>query len=629
MASDLLLRARLTMDSNNWSQGLRTAGAGVKTFSSVVQREMRGLQSLATSTAGKLAGVGFGFSAASMLRDSAMLDKGLNRIGNTSGSTALQIAGMRSELHKYAIETGTNVDTLRSGVASLVGSGLTLRESQNSMIGINRTMAVTGASAETLSASLSVASQSFGFDLGKAGQAQLVLDKMAVAADLGSAEVESLGGIFARVGVNAQSAGFSIDKTLALVEGLSKYEKNADRLSTLTDSTLRVFTNQEYMKNAQKASGVKFFTEGGMRRDPLAILDDLKKRMDKMKTDAQRESFLSKMLGGADMDTVRGFRMLTTGTMLNDIRGFSGKIESASGKIASALPGALANSVNQAGRLQAVLFKTADGFGQRINGAITTGLKKLIDDKANGGLGLSGEKLVGGAAVGTLAAYAGSRALKGAAGRFLGGTAGLASGVAMGTALEKAGAATPVFIVGAAPGLFSSSVDGVGLRGAAGGTAGGAAAARVGGLRLLGARAALAGGSSVLGAGGLASAGAGGLATVVGGVGLAGAGGAAIGYGAHKAATSNDYTRPLVEFGTRPMNEMLLRLMALVGNKDATGIMADRERQKVDVGVGLDVRVTDTRVTVTSSGVRSDGNVTSVNTRSGPPVGVMMREGRR
>lgn len=627
MASDLLLRARLTMDSNNWSQGLRSAGAGMKSFTSLAHREMRGLQSLATSTAGKIAGLGFGLSAGSMLRESAMLDKGLNRIGNTSGATAQEIAGMRSELHKYAIETGTSVDTLRSGVASLVGSGLSLREAQNSMIGINRTMVVTGASAETLSGALAVASQSFGFDLGAAGQAQLVLDKMAVAADLGSAEVESLSGLFARVGVNAKSAGFTIDNTLGLIEGLSKYEKNGDRLGTLTDSTLRVFTNNEYMKTAQKASGVKFFTEGGMRRDPLAILEDLRKRMNTMTNDAQRESFLSKILGGADMDTVRGFRMLTTGTMLEDIRAFSTKIENANGKIASSLGGSLNNSVVQAGRLQAVLFKAADGFGERLNGAITTGIKKLIDEKENGGLGLTGGQLVGTAAAGTVAAYVGGRALKGAAGRFLGGTAGLSSGIAMGTALEKAGAATPVFVVGAAPGLFggggalASAGGGGGLAAAGGGAAAGGA------LRGWGARMLAYGGVSV---GGLAGAGtAGSAGALVGGVGLAAAGGAAVGYGAHKAATSNDYTRPLVEFGTRPMNEMLLRLMALVGNKDATGIMADRERQKVDVGVGLDVRVTDTRVTVTSSGVRSDGNVTSVNTSSRPNVGVMMREGRR
>ena len=80
-------------------------------------------------------------------------------------------------------------------------------------------------------------------------------------ARLGNAELENLPDIFARVGGNAKAANFNLDQTLALVELLSKSEPQAERLATLVDSTMRVFTNMRYMKEAQKATGIGFYDE--------------------------------------------------------------------------------------------------------------------------------------------------------------------------------------------------------------------------------------------------------------------------------------------------------------------------------------------------------------------------------
>ena len=67
-------------------------------------------------------------------------------------------------------------------------------------------MAVTGASAETLASGMTVAAQSFGFDLSDLKTAKLMLDQMYAAGNLGNAELENLADIFARVGNNAKTA---------------------------------------------------------------------------------------------------------------------------------------------------------------------------------------------------------------------------------------------------------------------------------------------------------------------------------------------------------------------------------------------------------------------------------------
>ena len=92
--------------------------------------------------------------------------------------------------------------------------------------------------------------------------------------------------------------------------------------------------------------------------------------------------------------------------------------------------------------------------------------------------------------------------------------------------------------------------------------------------------------------------------------------------------TSNRYTRAAFEFSTRPMNELTMRILAALGNKDAKGIVADRERQQ-KMDATINVRVTDTRTTATVGQVNFTGGPVAVRSSSGPPVGVMMREGRR
>ncbi len=587
----------------------------------MARREMGALRDFMRSTAGRLAGLAGGVTVAGEMMRSAKMDQSLARVGIAADLSLTQVSSLRSELLKLGRESGESISDLEEAASSLFAQGLGYDSVTNAIASINKTLPMTTASANSLSDALGVTSTAFGFDLSEAGKAQELLDKMAMAGNQASAELHDLAPLVSRVGVNAKAGGFGFEQMLGFLEGLSEIEKNPERLGTLADSTLRLFTNAKYLKDAQKSTGVKFFDTDGSRRDPLIVLGEIKKRMDRMRTDAQREAFLSKAFGNTDLDTIKGLRTLLSGDMLTKVGTYTSNIGNGIGTVEKSLPRALDNAVSQSGRLKNTLISAADGFAQKLNAGITGGIQKLIDSKEQGGLGLSGEQLMYGSAGGLAAAYVGGRMLKGAAGKLLGGTAGLAGGVAMGQALEKAGAAMPVFVVGAAPGVFSGG--GVGGIGAAGGGAAGGAA--LGGAKKWLARGLLAGGSSV---GSLAGAGATGAATVAGGVTLAAAGGALVGTAAQKAATSNRYTRPLFEMSTRPQNEVIMRVLAALGNKDAKGIMADRARQQ-KMDATINVRVTDTRTTATVGQVNFTGGPVAVRSSSGPPVGVMMREGRR
>lgn len=576
MASPLTLAGRLTLDPSSWNNGLGNAQQKTRGFAGSVRRELSELGRFLTSTGGKLATYGASFAVGAQLVKSAGLDKTLTQIGQTAGASRDQVKRLRGELFQMSGQTGRSNDDLTQGFNILVQSGLQWNESRATLGAINKTMAVTGAQAETLAGSLGVASTAFQFDLSKPKLALGILDKMTVAGRLGNAELENLGSIFSRVGVNAKGAGFGFDQTLAFIEGLSMIERQPERLATLADSTMRLFTNARYMAAAQKASGVRFFDKAsGDRRDPLQILADLKKRMDAMKTDAQREGFLSKAFGNADQDTIKGLRTLLSGDSLAKVTQFTAQIGNAGGTIERDLPAAIANAVDQTGRLKARLKDAADAFAQPINAVYSKLISKALGDGGKDS-GLSNAGLIGGG-IGVLAGgYLIKRLLGGLAGRILGSAGSLAGGVAMGTALEKAGAATPVFVVGAAPGLFG----GGGVGGVAGDAAVGAIAARV--VRIGAVRAALSGAP----VGALAASGAAGAATVGAGVLAAGAGGYGIGTGLYNLSERTASGRKQNE----DIGRAIAKVLAFFGNDNA------KEALKLDVDVNVNDNLTTARV---------------------------------
>lgn len=421
LAGNLQNRAR------QYSQALtgmaRQANGAFNNLRSAAATAGRGLDQLAGRYTAGIAGLGLTYKATRAIMDSAQLDKFLARVAITGEASAQQAASLRTELYEMSRQTGRPMQDLLEGFYGLIQAGQSWSEALGTIRAINPAMAVTGASADTLASSMTVAAQAFKFDLADVKVATLVLDQMTQAGVEGNAELEDLSSIFARVGNNAKTAGLSFSQTLAFIERLSDVEKNPERLSTLADSTLRLFTNNSYMKEAAKATGVKFYDAKGQRREAFDVLKDIRNEYRRLfKTDKERDKAFASAFGKTDLDTQRGLRILFDGSKLEDLEATTSKIENASGTISNGLSGAINNSVDQVGRLKEKLGEAADSFAQPINAVITDGINKLLaDDKISGKEMLVGAGAAGLAGFGALKLVA--KGLQSAGGRFAGGMA--------------------------------------------------------------------------------------------------------------------------------------------------------------------------------------------------------------
>lgn len=473
MSKDLNLAMRISADVTRLMGGLAKGEGGLRKFGNAAKQEMAALGRFAGSVEGRMAQLGLSVSVVAAGLQSARLDKDLKQLQLTAGATAAQADVLRKSWMDAQVATGQGVDELKSGSDALVAAGLSIQEANAAVLPMAETMAVAKTNATALGQAMGVAGKMFNIDLSNTQEASLLLDKMVVAGRLGNAELENLPDIFARVGGNAKAANMNMDQTLALVETLSSFEPNAERLATLTDSTLRVFTNDTYRKAAEKGTGIKFYNADKSARDPIKVIEDMKSKYDKLTTDLDKNNFIAKAFGTADQDTIKGVRNLLSGSSLQDFAGKLDAIKKAAGTIKRDLPDAIGNAIDQTGRLTGALRKAADGFAQPITKAYGALIKHGLDSKKDGGLGLDGVDIVGGGLLGALAlggaARYGGKAIKGLAGKF----GGVGVGVATGKALEEAAGVTPVYVVnmpdslGGAAGLPDAlaSVGGKALKG--------------------------------------------------------------------------------------------------------------------------------------------------------------------
>jgi TP901 family phage tail tape measure protein len=421
-------------------RAMNSSQTSVKKFVNQTKSDFQSISKAWNSTTGKIATLGLGAGAGKMLIDSALLDKTLKRIGRTASASKDQIKTMRNEIFAMANLTGQNPEGLVGGIQSLIASGSSWDQALSIIKAINYAMAESGASGETLAKAMTVTATAFSsFDLTKPEVALEILDKMTVAGRLGNAELENLSDIFARIGVNAKTAGMSYESTLAFIEALSMIEKNPERLSTLADSTLRVFTNMQYLKRFER-SGVKLFNIDGSRRDAFAVLEDVKKKYDTMDSDKKRAKFINKILQGADLDTIKGIQTLMSGDLLAQGEKFKEKIKQASGTLKHDLPDSVDDAISQANRLKNILREASEGFTKPINKTLVNVLQYAMDKK-----GLSGGDIAGLGVAALLTGWVGKRV----AGRGLSkifGSLGTLGGIAEGKAIQAATGVTPVFI---------------------------------------------------------------------------------------------------------------------------------------------------------------------------------------
>lgn len=529
-----------------------------RSFTAVAQREFQKLRDFARSTQGQLAGLGLSVGMVQLQRQAAQLEKTLTQVRLTAGMTAQQQTEAYQRMFDMVRRNGGVLEDTLAGFNSLIQAGLSYQQAMKATEAINIARSVTGANDQTLASALTVSAANFNLDLAKGNTAIDMLDKMTVSGRLGNAELENLSSIIPRVASGAQRAGMDFEKMLSFLQALSLVEKQPERLATLADSTLRLFTNMRYAKDAEKALGIRMFDSAGARRDPVAVLEDIRQKYSQLTTDAQRFKFMGIAFGQTDLDTQRGLSALLSGEMLSKIREFEGITRGASGTLQGDLETATDNAIDQGSRLKNTLREAAEGFARPINDAFSRATKWALDNRDKGGMGLSGGQLIGAAAGAAGLAYTASRLLpplmRGIAGRF----GGVGAGVAAGKALENAAGITPVYVVNWA------EMNGGGAAGALG-TAGAAAT----GAAAVGMAARL---RNLVGAGliaGSAPVGAAGLGATLAGVGAAGA----VGYGAgsliYKGIENTSFADKL--------GEGIARLLGAFGNEEAQRAVAVRE----------------------------------------------------
>ena len=449
-------KAQVDKFVNGSSQSLNKLSTSFKNGPSRAIKQMRD-DIGHVSTGLKLMTAGGVAAFTALAKKSVEYDRTMMRIKQTGGMTKSQIESLRTETKHYSSDLGLSRDSMASTVNQLVQMGLKYDVVKASLGDIAKASVVTGADSLVLAKALGVAAASYDIDLSKQGAAAEILDQMTTAARLGNAELESLSDIWARVGVNAKSAGMSMPRALALTETLSQIEMSPERLATLTDSFLRLYNNNKYYSDAAEAGNVRAYNKDGSKRDPIEFLKALRERGLSLKTDQQRDDFNANVFGKADLDTQKalkqllfsGTRLSKDGSALNgnalDIAvDFEAQISKATGTIKKDMPEATAMLAVQIDRLKQRISNFVDdvmhgdGDQKSLSNKLGSGLQGLLDNPdglktAAGGIGV----------VGLLSAWSQIRSGRGAAGA-IGGVVGKGMGAA-GAIGVAAGAVTTCF----------------------------------------------------------------------------------------------------------------------------------------------------------------------------------------
>ncbi|WP_095157189.1 phage tail tape measure protein [Pseudomonas sp. Irchel 3E13] len=441
------LRQSVERAESSFRRMAQSSGRGLtalKKIATGVRQEFERLKNFGGTMTGQLAGLGLGVGVVAGLKANAELERVLIRTKQTAGMTGEQTDEWRKDGWRIAKTYGATRADVDTGFNTLIASGVNYDASKKTADAIGQANAITGANPAVLGKAVVAAASAFNIDLNKEGAALELLQKMTVAGRLGNAELENLSDLFPKIGGAAAAAGMSIEQALAFTESLSKVELQPDRLGTLAESTLRVFSNKEYRDQITKTTGIQFFNKDKSSRNPEQVFADLKRKYEAMKTDEQRAKFMGVVFKGMDQDTIRGWRSMLTGERLDDLKSGAKTLGDAEPIFSKDLKENTNSSSGTAARMKATLAEAVDRMATPLNKSFADFGSYLLDD-----MNLSGEQmLVGGAALGLGGYYAG-RGLQAGAGsllkKYLGGPETLRN-IAVGKVLEDATGVESVFV---------------------------------------------------------------------------------------------------------------------------------------------------------------------------------------
>jgi hypothetical protein len=457
---DLELALKFIVNNSALTAAYRGAMTQTRRFVDDAQREFQSLRRFWDSTAGKLGMIGIGLGAVQLVRDAAAIEKKLNTIRIASGGTREEIAALDERLKTMSLKTGKDMDDLADTFLQLYKNLPAKSAWEASAAGteaINSAMVVTGSSADVLATGLLAAQRAWDLDLSKPKEAMSIFDKMAVAGK-GVGGMGVIAEIFSSLAGSAQQAGMSLNSTISLVGMLSSIEKDPGKLNAMAEGVLRLFNNTRLLKNIK---GVRIFDESGARRDPIAVLNDIRAKYDSLTSDKDKAKLMNQMFGGMDQRAMRGIQRLLQRDALDFGDQLQAKMKDAAGEIENKVPDAMKTTVDQANRLKSILKEAGEGFAKPVNKKAADIIQKLIDSRDKGGMGLSGNQLISGGIAALIAMYAGGRLLKGTVGKWLSGGAGTVAGIAEGRAIEATTGVPSVFVVNWPAGFGVSGTPGV------------------------------------------------------------------------------------------------------------------------------------------------------------------------
>ncbi len=416
----------------------------LKTAAASMRAEFDRLKGFGSSTMGQLAGFGVGFGAASSVKNSALLQRQMIRTQQTAEMTPEQREEWKSEGRRIGKAYGVDPASIYTGGDTLLAGGLSYAAVKASADAMGQANAVTAADPAILAGALMSGASAFNIDLEQEGAALDMLQKMTVAGRLGRAELENLSDIFPKIGANAMAAGMSLEQALAYVETLSSLEGAPDRLGTLAESTLRMFTNPQYRQQITKATGISFFNKDGSARNPEELLGNLREQFGRLDTDQERATYMGAVFKGMDQDLLRGVRYLLSGDVLQTFSQHSATISNARPVFSNDLAENVNSTTGVAGRMRATFGEAIDRMAQPLNKGFADFGSYLLDD-----LNLSGEQLLAGGALAGVGGYYAGRGAKAGAGALLNKVMGgpeTLKNIAVGKVLEEAAGVTSVFV---------------------------------------------------------------------------------------------------------------------------------------------------------------------------------------
>lgn len=435
MADTYTVAMKIIGDSASAQAAISGTRNSMRRMVSGLKNDLASLKSAWGSVTGKLAAVGLGFGAFQIAKSSAVLDRQLTRIRLSAGRTREEAQGLREQLERLSMKTGQSTDELAGGFERLFKLTGSWDAAAASIGAVNTAVKTTGANTDILAESLAVAQTSFGKDIDTKSGAMGVLNMLA-GAEAGAGGLENVAGIFNQIAPLASLSGMSFDGAVSLIATMSQVTKNPGQIGEFAGQTLKLFTNLRAVTNKKSMLGGLLFDDEGNRRDPMESLRGLKDLYDSL-SEKKKLGLLSQLTAG-DPRAARSIQMLL------ESAAFKKPLEIKSANLEQRLPEAMNNAADQAARLKNILGETAEGFVRPINKVLADAAQFMLDKLPQMGINET-DALVGLGAAG-LTAYIGGNLVKGPLGKLLGGKAGLAAGVAEGSALKYAGV-TPVYVV--------------------------------------------------------------------------------------------------------------------------------------------------------------------------------------